>query len=297
MREMPPGDHCDPGERGHGAGGRRGNSRHGGRLGNSNNRDSGDVMRKILLLLALCATAAAGQQDLCDFTAEADAADIDGLELLMGDPADSCEGYSVSFANFQAALAISIANLTSGTNTTGALLIGTGASLKISGSGTIDGSALDADGDGNRDVYKTTVSGNPAVCFNAIDGASGCAGFIDDTGGGSRIWMDAAFFGEYVFLGPVKTSAASAWLLRSVSATRLIVNNATGGDVAEFGYDGTRRYVDMAGVRHYGAIATAPTCSADGVTYTDTDDGGGNAAHCVCLDGAWAKTVGAGACA
>lgn len=47
-------------------------------------------------------------------------------------------------------------DLTSGTNTTAAMVVGTGGSFKISGSGTVDASGVDADGDGTREL---TVSG------------------------------------------------------------------------------------------------------------------------------------------
>lgn len=76
-----------------------------------------------------------GQQLLCDYTAEADAADIDGLELLMGDPLNSCEGYSVSFTDFLNA-------------------------IQVTG---IDAVAIDADGDAVSEVSvaSSTVNFDP----------------------------------------------------------------------------------------------------------------------------------------
>lgn len=49
-------------------------------------------------------------------------------------------------------------DVTSGTNTAAAMVVGTGGSLKASGSGTIDATGFDADGDGTRDLRRTAAS-------------------------------------------------------------------------------------------------------------------------------------------
>lgn len=48
--------------------------------------------------------------------------------------------------------AVAFSGLTSGTNTSAAMVCGAGCSLKIAGTGTIDASGIDADGDGTREL-------------------------------------------------------------------------------------------------------------------------------------------------
>lgn len=150
----------------------------------------------IFLACALWAGAAFGQQALCDYTAEADAADIDGFELLMGDPLNSCEGYSVSFTDFVNAI-----------ETTG-----------------IDATGIDADGDGTREVRmnSTTLEFDPdddGTAESSIDG-SGNSSFnavaIGAAPGATPLNVSRDNFGLYALIGSMlfvdsnDTTAASA---------------------------------------------------------------------------------------
>lgn len=289
MREMPPGDHCDPGERGHGAGGRRGNSRHGGRLGNSNNRDNGDVMRKILLLLALCATAAAGQQDLCDFTAEADAADIDGLELLMGDPADSCEGYSVSFVNFKAALAITVA-----AGSDNYIQFNDGGVFAGDADFLYDAAAVDA-------ATKLSVIGSLATTKVdgygrlTVDQAATCPSTF---GGFCVSWSGTvlARFGANLGISTDKADSSGTGKFLFATTTEVGLSNYNGPVILNPATSGAHQETSFLanGAMRLPAIATAPaTCTAYRDFYVDT-----SGAFCWCsATNTWAVFTGGGTCA
>lgn len=275
-------------------------------------------MRAALILFALLAAPATGQQALCDYTAEADAADIDGLELLMGDPLNSCEGYSVAFTDFVAAVETVITPgfdaLSSGTNTTAAMVVGTGASLATSGTGSnVSTSLLNTASGGGWGIAPDATfpanvlriygtSANRQVHFGA---ATGTAQIEINVAGSSRD-------GVYVQGG--------AWVAKTTptATTPNLVPNANSDPDTGIGWDATSGgmsiidestslllatttgdgYVMVRGCKHFGAMAAPPavTTPSECDEYTDTDDGSGNAAKCVYLDGAWAKIVGAGNC-
>lgn len=78
----------------------------------------------------------------------------------------------------------SFTDLTSGTNTTAAMIAGSGSSLKIAGTGTIDASGIDADGDGTRELTCTPGS---TIC--AIAPAENTIDFRFQSYGGGSPWF------------------------------------------------------------------------------------------------------------
>lgn len=198
--------------------------------------------------------------------------------------------------------AVSIADLTSGTNTTMAGVIGSGASLAVSGSGTIaattatsatNAAGIDSDADGTREVWGATVSTHPSVCLGPGD-AGTCQARLSNYSGGS-LYTPFVFSGG-LFLGTSADAAESQWWARPLTSTRLQIMNMVYATALEIGHDGTRPYFSLYGAVYYGASATPPTCSTDGSVYTDTTEGSGLAAQCVCLDGTWEVMAGAGGC-
>lgn len=124
------------------------------------------------------------------------------------------------------------ADLTSGTNTTAAMVVGAGSSLKIAGTGTIDASGIDADGDGTRELTCTpgssTCSINPAENTIAIR--------FENFGGGAP-WLrlddgsNTAGIRYYSGLARATTGATEVWAWGSGA----MVSMDAGGFRLDFG--------------------------------------------------------------
>lgn len=186
--------------------------------------------------------------------------------------------------------------ITSGTNTTAAMTMDTGSSLTVQGSATANviGTAgklrffsaaaaslpieLAASSNGILSFYRDGSSiGAASNSYFRWGGSTGSPTL--DTSGGFAFWNDLDTSVDY--------DATTGGVAIIDESTTLIIATTTGDD-----------YVMIRGCKHFGAMAAAPavTTPSECDEYTDTDDGSGNAAKCVYLDGAWAKVVGAGAC-
>lgn len=87
----------------------------------------------------------------CDAAGEARQIRIDEDEWPSGDWLCGCDGTAWRCIGSGSAGA-GFDAITTGTNTTAAMVVGAGATLKKESTGTIDASAVDSDGDGNREV-------------------------------------------------------------------------------------------------------------------------------------------------
>jgi len=216
----------------------------------------------------------------------------------------------------------SFAELTSGTNTSAAMVVGTGSSLKSSSTGTIDASAIDRDGDGAREVSASassidfSVGGSGAAdwrmelqgvrpkltCSGATNGAcyiefnNNSFVYFRETGGAARWQMGEDDFGPFNTGGLLLREAPSS-TNPTVAPDRADadtgIGTSTAGGVALIDEETTVLTADSPGVVSWTPLASAPASCGQGDTYTDT-----SGAFCACTSpNTWTNTTGVGSCA
>lgn len=200
--------------------------------------------------------------------------DDDALYVCESGP---CEGAGWVEYGGGSGGAPAFSDITSGTNTAAAMVVGAGASLAKASTGTIDASAIDHDGDGSREI--SVNSGNID-----LDGDGSGVGSVlrIRQSGSSTIYIEA-------IAGNVSTR------LRSFGSGASILQSSFGPVVTADSSGGTT----MAGKATVSDLlkitpkATAPaTCTAATDIYTDT-----SGALCFCTStNTWTNTSGVGLC-
>lgn len=238
-----------------------------------------------------------GQQLLCDYTAEADAADIDGLELLMGDPLNSCEGYSVSFTDFLNAIEVT------GITSTAIDVDGDGvdevsiASSRVNFDPDDDGvveSFFDSDGSVNLPhTVRAVEFGDGSSYFRQTDDANDAIRHVTGAANGQFLWYAGdqdGTEGSY----DLRVTATAVDITSDFSAS----GDLTSGDDVFVGDD--LNLTSAGGLARLGAMSGAlPTCDAataravvfdqtgdlcacppDGSDWYDVSDGLGTTGDC-----------------
>jgi hypothetical protein len=217
--------------------------------------------------------------------------------------------------NCPAAGAVGFGDIASGTNTTAAMVVGAGSTLKVASTGAIDASGIDADGDGVREIRMngTTLELNPA------DDGTPEATLAN---GGALTITGALTLNEYVIFGGGRTLraiAADVLCYGETGATSVCTNNSANQflaasdwsigfspDTSPYGGDGDT-LLTRAGAAHLrvsgattstGAVfrieplATAPAACTIGDQYVDT-----SGAQCGCVaTNTWENKVTTGSC-
>jgi hypothetical protein len=146
------------------------------------------------------------------------------------------------------------ADITSGTNTTAAMVVGSGSSLKKAGTGTIDASGIDADGDGTEELASSGT-----IVLDPDD--DGVQDFIFTGGGASTDYIEFVETGSwgYVRAGPGNNGG-------------LILQTKTGSAEVAF-YPGAGNVLVFR-VTASGVIALVPNISSPSTaTCADSGDG------------------------